>query len=322
VVGLAKKVLLADQLSLIADPVFSNLGSHPPDLLLGLVATLSFGLGLYFDFSGYSDMAIGISRLFGVRLPYNFNSPYRSLSIIDFWRRWHITLSLWLRDYLYIPLGGSRTGALARQRNLMTTMVLGGLWHGASWNFVIWGALHGAFLAINHGWRAAAVKAGWNLPRPLAWLATFVAVMIAWIFFKAVNSHDALTMLRALTGYYGVLLEETRTFLTLPSDAFVFGTYGWFREWARLIYYEGSHFPVLGAALLIALLPLNTQHLIDGAEGKSVIGGFSAGILQRIGGLQSYVAKPTPALGAALALLVLLAMTRLSEVKQFVYFQF
>ena len=118
------------------------------------IATFAFSFQIYFDFSGYSDLAIGSARLFGIRLPENFHSPYKSTSIIEFWRRWHMTLSRFLREYLYISLGGNRQGRWRRYRNLMVTMLLGGLWHGAAWTYVLWGALHGAFLCVNHAWRA------------------------------------------------------------------------------------------------------------------------------------------------------------------------
>ena len=150
-IGLAKKVIIADNLAPFASPVFSaaDAGASPTffEAWGGLTA---YAFQLYFDFSGYADMAVGLAKLFGIDLPINFNSPYKSRSIIEFWRRWHITLSHFLRDYLYIPLGGSRKGS--RSVNLLATMLLGGLWHGAGWNFVIWGGLHGAFLVVNHQW--------------------------------------------------------------------------------------------------------------------------------------------------------------------------
>ncbi len=123
---------------------------------------IAYTLQIYFDFSGYSDMAVGLSLLIGVRLPYNFNSPYQAWNITEFWRRWHMTLSRFLRDYLYVPLGGNRHGRARRYVNLMLTMLLGGLWHGASWTFVIWGGLHGAYLVVNHGWQWLREKLGWQ----------------------------------------------------------------------------------------------------------------------------------------------------------------
>jgi D-alanyl-lipoteichoic acid acyltransferase DltB (MBOAT superfamily) len=149
---------------------------------------LAYGFQLYFDFSGYSDMAIGLARMFNVRLPFNFDAPYRASSIIDFWRRWHMTLSAFLRDYLYVPLGGNRKGPARRYANLMVTMLLGGLWHGAAWTFVAWGAIHGFLLLVNHAWRGIVGHRRSPAP-PLArlagWALTFIAVTLAWIPFRA-----------------------------------------------------------------------------------------------------------------------------------------
>ncbi|MDP3840780.1 MAG: MBOAT family O-acyltransferase, partial [Methylococcales bacterium] len=152
ILGLAKKVLLADSFGNYATPIFNavSAGGHPM-LFEAWFGALAYSLQLYFDFSGYSDMAIGLSLMFNVRLPINFNSPYKSLSIIEFWRCWHMTLSRFLRDYLYIPMGGSRDGKIKRYVNLLITMLLGCLWHGAGWTYVIWGGLHGVYLVINHG---------------------------------------------------------------------------------------------------------------------------------------------------------------------------
>ncbi len=164
-------------------------------------ATLAYTFQIYFDFSGYSDMAIGLARLFGFNLPINFYSPYTATSVIDFWRRWHITLSRFLRQYLYIPLGGNRHGTLARYRDLLITMALGGFWHGAGWTFVLWGILHGLLLIVNHMWRAATRK--WPLlasflPPLAAWGLTFLAVVLAWIFFRAPSVDSATRLFRAM----------------------------------------------------------------------------------------------------------------------------
>jgi alginate O-acetyltransferase complex protein AlgI len=188
--GLFKKVVIADHLALVANPVFDGAVHTAPTPAMAWVGALAYALQLYFDFSGYSDMAIGLSRLFNVELPINFNSPYRARNLIDFWRRWHITLSTFLRDYLYFALGGNRHGTVRRFVNLFTTMFLGGLWHGASWNFAFWGALHGLGLIVNHGWRSAVER--WKLPDPFKLpgsgrLLTFVFVVIAWVPFRAAD---------------------------------------------------------------------------------------------------------------------------------------
>jgi D-alanyl-lipoteichoic acid acyltransferase DltB (MBOAT superfamily) len=214
VLGLAKKVLLADSLSALAGPLFTaaKAGGHPM-LFQAWTGALSYTLQLYFDFSGYSDMAIGLSLMFNVRLPLNFDSPYKSVSIIEFWRRWHMTLSRFLRDYLYIPLGGNRRGKPARYLNLMATMLLGGLWHGASWTFVIWGGLHGGYLLLNHAWReirpqAAELKAGLG-GGLLGWAVTFIAVVVSWVFFRAENFSSARLILQGMAGLNGRMSPGT-----------------------------------------------------------------------------------------------------------------
>lgn len=195
--GLVKKVLLADPIALRASPVFAAFDAgHSLTMSEAWVGALAYTLQIYFDFSGYCDMAVGISFMFGVRLPINFYSPYKATSIIDFWRRWHMTLSRFLRDYLYIPLGGNRKGPVRRWLNLMLTMVLGGLWHGAGWTFLIWGGLHGAYLAINHAYRSG----GGKMPLPIAWAATFLAVVVGWVFFRAETLDGAVGMLHSMAG--------------------------------------------------------------------------------------------------------------------------
>lgn len=209
ILGLAKKVLLADSFGNYATPIFNavSAGGHPM-LFEAWFGALAYSLQLYFDFSGYSDMAIGLSLMFNVRLPINFNSPYKSLSIIEFWRCWHITLSRFLRDYLYIPLGGSRDGKVKRYVNLLITMLLGGLWHGAGWTYVIWGGLHGVYLVINHGWRGVKERMGWRqeggrLAQFGAGLLTFLAVVVGWVFFRADNFSVATEMLSGMVGLNG-----------------------------------------------------------------------------------------------------------------------
>ncbi|WP_297845391.1 MBOAT family protein [Pseudomonas sp.] len=199
-VGLMKKVLLADPLApgvaSLYDRVSSGGSLAGPDVLL---AGLSYGLQLYFDFSGYADMAIGLGLMFGIKLPVNFRSPYKSSSIIEFWRRWHITLSGFLRDYLYIPLGGNRHGRLRASISVLLTMLLGGLWHGAGWQFLAWGALHGVLLVINHYWRQVIA---WHLPRMIALPLTLVIVMLAWIPFRADSLADAFRLYQGLVDWH------------------------------------------------------------------------------------------------------------------------
>src|SRR3982074_196224 len=177
-------------------------GPNAPSFDQAWIGALAYTFQLYFDFSGYSDMAIGISLMFGIFLPLNFDSPYKATSIIDFWRRWHMTLSQFLRDYLYIPLGGNRHGSVLRYINLMITMVLGGLWHGAAWTFVVWGALHGAYLCINHAWNNYGPKVAPRFARAAdiaGLILTFLAVVVAWVFFRADNMEGALYVLSKMS---------------------------------------------------------------------------------------------------------------------------
>ena len=198
-IGLAKKLLLADPLGAIAAPLFDAARTQDISSAAGWIAALAYTFQLYFDFSGYSDMAVGLSLLFGVRIPVNFLSPYKAANMIEFWRCWHISLSSFLRDYLYIPLGGNRKGPFRRYLNLFLTMLLGGLWHGASWNFVVWGGLHGLYLLINHAWRRfAGISSGPLLGGAL----TFLAVVIGWVFFRAADLATAQRILTAMASVW------------------------------------------------------------------------------------------------------------------------
>lgn len=201
--GLAKKMALADQFAQIADSYFKNLAAHPgaPAAWSGVVA---FAMQIFFDFSGYTDMAIGMALLLGFHFPANFRRPYLAFSITDFWHRWHISLSRWLRDYLYIPLGGNRHGSLMTYRNLMITMLLGGLWHGASWNFVIWGGYHGALLSLERivGRRRFQEPPHWLL-YPFRASITFVLVCIGWVFFRAATLHDSVYVIQQMFVWHG-----------------------------------------------------------------------------------------------------------------------
>ncbi len=201
--GFIYKAAIADTLAQIADPVFAHIDQYDAHALL--TATIAFYGQIYFDFAGYSSMAIGTARLFGYRFPPNFNYPYRAASVTEFWRRWHMSLSFWLRDYLYIPLGGNRGGSLFVCRNLMITMLLGGLWHGAAWNYVVWGALHGVGLCANKLWRETRRR----LPMPVevhsdwsvaAVVLTQLWVMLAWVFFRCDSTAQAIEVLAAIFG--------------------------------------------------------------------------------------------------------------------------
>ena len=199
--GLFKKVCVADTLAPVVNELF--LRSDTLTFLEAWGAALGYSMQLYFDFSGYSDMAVAIGLMLGLRLPENFNSPYKSTSIIDFWRRWHMSLGLWIRDYIYIPLGGSRTGDMKRTRNVMISMIFTGLWHGLGWTFVIWGVLHGIMLAVNHQWRRAVHK----MPGLLAWGVTFMCIVVCWVVFRAESITQAGNILASMLSLKGITFE-------------------------------------------------------------------------------------------------------------------
>jgi D-alanyl-lipoteichoic acid acyltransferase DltB (MBOAT superfamily) len=203
--GLSKKLVLADMFGGFADTGFHAAAEGlPVSFFEAWYAALAYALQIYFDFSGYSDMAVGLARMFGIHFPANFDSPYKAGSITEFWRRWHVTLGRFLRDYIYIPLGGGRCGILRRNCNLMATMLLGGLWHGAGWNFVLWGGLHGMCLIAHAHWKRFARP----LPKVLANPLTLLMVVVAWIPFRADSFAATLNMLRGLTGLNGVALPR------------------------------------------------------------------------------------------------------------------
>jgi alginate O-acetyltransferase complex protein AlgI len=202
IIGLGKKVIVADYFGTIASPLFQAAATtHAVDGVSAWVAALAYTLQLYFDFSGYSDMAIGIAKMFGFRLAVNFLSPYKSTSIAEFWRRWHITLSRFLRDYIYIPLGGSRAGGARTYLNLLLTMALGGLWHGAAWTFIAWGFYHGLLLCLHRLWREEVHPRAPQLFErlwPVAALVTFLSVVFGWVLFRAADFATAAAMLQAM----------------------------------------------------------------------------------------------------------------------------
>lgn len=307
VVGLAKKVLLADPLSVLVAPVFAP--GAEPQLIEAWIGALAYTMQLYFDFSGYSDMAIGLSRLFGVRLPLNFNSPYQAADIGAFWRCWHMTLSRFLRDYLYVPLGGNRAGTVRRYRNLMLTMLLGGLWHGAGWTFVVWGGLHGLFLVLHHGWQA---WHGRSDPRWWAAPLTFIAVVLAWVVFRAPDLGTAVDIWQGMAGVNGVALPRglaahAQPLLALGLDVQFFGI--------RWIDFSGIGVPTLVVACLLAWYAPNTQQIFR----------RYAPALERVvagTGRWQWRWQPSRSWSLALALLFLGCAFSMNRVSEFLYFQF
>ncbi|MBR0668265.1 MBOAT family protein [Roseomonas hellenica] len=251
IMGLFKKVILADSVQPYTALAFT---SEPISTVSAWAGALAFSLQLYFDFSGYSDMALGLARLFGVRFPLNFDSPYKAESIIEFWRRWHMTLSRFLRDYLYIPLGGNRSG-LGHLPNLMITMVLGGLWHGAGWTFLAWGALHGGYLIVNHMWRRLRARfpeifAARPGSAVVGRLLTFVCVVVGWVFFRADSMEQAVRVVHAMAGH------GTGAALACPAGA---GSATVYACWAGM----PTAFWWIAGLLAIAWLLPNSQQIMS-----------------------------------------------------------
>jgi D-alanyl-lipoteichoic acid acyltransferase DltB (MBOAT superfamily) len=208
-IGLAKKMAFADQFSLVADAYFKNPGAHP-GAIPAWTGAIAFAMQIFFDFSGYTDIAIGTAKLFGFHFPLNFARPYLATSITDFWHRWHMSLSRWLRDYLYIPLGGNRHGEMNTYRNLMLTMLLGGFWHGASWNFMIWGGYHGLLLAIERA-RRAKIRHVEAWENPLRVVLTFLLVTIGWVFFRAGTLTDSASIIyQMFSNFHGSSMLQHR----------------------------------------------------------------------------------------------------------------
>lgn len=303
--GLAKKTICADSIAPYADAIFGNIGKLDLTMAEAWFGALAYTMQIYFDFSAYSDMAVGISYMFGIQLPLNFNSPYKATTIIDFWRRWHMTLSRFLRDFLYIPLGGNRYGEIGRYRNLLVTMLLGGLWHGAGWTFIVWGGLHGLYLAANHLWQRSTIR----MHAALAWPLTFGAVVLAWVFFRADNVMLAVKMLGAMFGANGIPVPHA-----MISAMPALGTLqslqpGLFRNEVIQITTGG---PILIALLAIALAMPNVQEMFSACD--AIIGGR----------LRSARVKwqPTPAWAIGCAVVLVLAVLMITKQSPFLYFRF
>lgn len=264
--GLAKKVLIADTIAPWANQGFWAAGAGQSiSLIAAWIGVLAYAFQLYFDFSGYSDMAIGVARLFGIRLPLNFNSPYKAESITDFWRRWHMTLSRFLRDYVYIGLGGNRCGSFRRSFNLFLTMLLGGFWHGAGWTFILWGALHGSYLIANHAWSSivektkipfAGIFAGWG-----GRLTTFLAVLVSWIFFRASNPAEAMRLISGMLGSNGLyILGDPLFFKSSPNLMGIFAWFGWQAEPQFVLLTC-----LIGLGVFVSIFP-NSQQILASLE--------------------------------------------------------
>jgi alginate O-acetyltransferase complex protein AlgI len=293
-IGLFKKIVFADTLAGYASNVFTY--ARNPDTAIALLpawqGAIAYSGQIYYDFSGYCDMALGLAMLFGINLPINFNSPYKAHSIIDFWRRWHITLSRFLRDYLYVPLGGNRLGKTRRYVNLLAVMAIGGLWHGASWTFVIWGALHGVFLTINHLWRELyGSRTPSIIGRIAASILTLLCVIVGWVLFRADDLASALRILTGLTGANGV------------------GTIGGSQlaSWNGLL--------ISGGLFALALIAPNSQEIV-----REFRPGLAA--IETPKRFANLVLRPNAAWAVAMALLMCVAILHLWTPSEFLYYRF
>jgi D-alanyl-lipoteichoic acid acyltransferase DltB (MBOAT superfamily) len=289
-IGLLKKTVLADGVAPYASPVFAAAEhGEAVDFLMAWGGALAYTCQLYFDFSGYSDMAIGAARCFGIRFPMNFDSPYKSTSIIEFWRRWHITLSRFLRDYLYFSLGGNRRGPVRRYLNLLITMLLGGLWHGANWTFIVWGVLHGAYLMFNHAWLAVAARSpaltAFRNSRPGAafgLIVTFLAVVAAWVFFRSPSFSGAFNLLGGMAGLHGIAIPSGLAFAVAPlggvlgalgvrfadaSGTMLLMTYGWVTALLAVVFLFPNSQQIL--ARFDPVLEVSARRAGSGIEGAA-----------------------------------------------------
>ncbi len=312
-IGLFKKVVIADNLSPIANLLFdmAAVGERPLTMGEAWVAGVTYALQIYFDFSGYSDIAIGAARLFGIRLPLNFHSPYKATSVVDFWHRWHVTLSRFLRDYLYIPLGGNRYGKPRRYFNLMITMALGGLWHGAGWTFLLWGVLHGLCLCLNHAWFAA--RKAWTrlppIPKPVAIVLTFAAVVIAWVPFRA-GAYEQ--------GASGSTTAAIKATGSIFASMFGFhGIQGWPDESAYVVK-ERHGIRAMGCVLLVWFLP-NTQQFLRRYKPCLGLETMPGG---RLGRRQWWQWRPTTPWAIITFLLFVGTIYQFDKLSDFIYFQF
>lgn len=323
-IGLFKKTVIADGMAVYANPVFNAADAGAaPDLFVAWSGALAYSFQLYFDFSGYSDMALGLARMFGIVLPLNFYSPYKATSIVEFWRRWHITLSRFLRDYVYIPLGGNRKGPGRRYLFLMTTMLLGGLWHGAGWNFVIWGGLHGLYLVVNHGWstlNSTVIRV--QIPKVFYWLLTMLAVIVGWVFFRATTLEGAVNVLQGMAGFNGV---------SLPNAILVhLGAIGELMREFGVGSYDGGATQLAQAWIgILIIMPVavclpNVQDIFRSVKaslsdiGTNLNNTYWPGYQTA----QSLLWSPTRTWAVFLSMLLVISVMTLGRISDFLYFQF
>jgi len=328
-IGLFKKAVLADGIAAYASPIFDAAArGETLTFFEAWGGALAYTMQLYFDFSGYSDMAIGAARMFGIKLPLNFHSPYKATSISEFWRRWHMTLSRFLRDYVYIPLGGNKKGSCRRYSNMMVTMLLGGLWHGAGWTFVIWGGLHGVYLAVNHGWRKIRntlnLTAGRAAPlyKVAAWGLTFFCVVIGWVFFRAADLSSALAILEGMSGQNGFAIPNAIAVRTGNFQAFLsdLGVTFYLGGGSQFLF---TYLWII-ALLLIALFMPNTQEIMRNFSPSFNKHKSDAGDALQVARILEKLStwRPTRTWGVFIAIISIFGLLSLSSVSEFLYFQF
>ena len=335
-IGLFKKTVLADGAAPMANTAFNTVAAgHTLSFTEAWSGVLFYSMQLYFDFSGYADMAIGAARLFGILLPLNFHSPYQAVNIIDFWRRWHITLSRFLRDYLYIPLGGNRLGSARRYINLMITMLLGGLWHGAGWNFVIWGGLHGFYLVVNHGF--ISVCKGYKFlaaipafpKRFFSKTITFLSVVLAWTFFRASTEKDAFSIVSSMLGFNTMELPASyqKVFGTILPTELILSVENLMAETlpslgiqlsGGLSWSDAAACIQLFILLCIAFLMPNTAQLLSKYDPVYEAYPGDSSPPARI----AVNWKPSLPWAIAIGFLAALSILSLNQVSEFLYFQF
>ena len=306
-IGLLKKVFIADNLAITSDSYFSAITSgYNPSILESFLGTLSFTVQIYFDFSAYSDMALGLAYIFGFKLPLNFASPYQAKSISEFWRRWHITLSRFFKNYLYIPLGGNSKGIFISFINLFLVMSLAGLWHGASVNFILWGMIHGVFFVINHGYKKISEKLKFlKIHWFLCWFITFFCINLSWVPFRTTNLSEALVVWKSMFSINNFYLPESIEILGLPT-----------KEFLQNIDYTGSFLLIF--SLFIVLLVPNVYQLFSKYNFSFKSEGYFTNSYSKIN--FKWQANYLWLILSILA--IFLCFGEMSENKEFLYFQF
>ena len=313
IIGLFKKVVIADTFAAYATPIFLSAESGETlSFFQAWEGAIAYTLQLYFDFSGYSDMAIGLARMFGIKLPLNFNAPYQACNIIDFWRRWHITLSRFLRDYLYFSLGGNRKGEFRRYINLFLTMLLGGLWHGAGWTYIAWGGLHGSYLVVNHIWQKV-----WRKPidqwwsRGIARGITLIAIIIGWVFFRAETLSGALAIIDSMTNLPSNLhgrLGPIENLLKL---------FGFNFEGGYIVLEHYKKIMCLAFCLLIITYWPTTQQIMNKFQPA-----LNIPQEKRVSWWTEFTWRPNTAWGIIVSLMAVISILQLGSISEFLYFQF